>query len=64
MGFKWVYLSSLPHFNHQSMIICLVSVFYWVWFGVFLGFVLWVTKDVAGLLFLLRRLTRRGRNAA
>ncbi|MXI91184.1 hypothetical protein GR194_17070, partial [Klebsiella pneumoniae] len=23
-----------------------------------------VTKDVAGLLFLLRRLTRRGRNAA
>ncbi|ENU2901794.1 hypothetical protein ACFHY2_002354 [Shigella sonnei] len=30
----------------------------------FLGFVWRVTKDVAGLLFLLRRLTRRGRNAA
>uniref|UniRef100_UPI00321B923A hypothetical protein n=1 Tax=Escherichia coli TaxID=562 RepID=UPI00321B923A len=46
------------------MIICLVLVFYWVWCGLFLGFVWRVTKDVAGLLFLLRRLTRRGRNAA
>ena len=64
LGFKWVYLSSLPHFNHQSMIICLVLVFYWVWCGLFLGFVWRMTKDVAGLLFLLRRLTRRGRNAA
>nr|WP_133459004.1 hypothetical protein [Escherichia coli] len=33
-------------------------------FGLFLGFAWRVTKDVAGLLFLLRRLTRRGRNAA
>ncbi|EPV5844947.1 hypothetical protein ACV7K9_004411, partial [Escherichia coli] len=64
LGFKWVYLSSLPHFNYQSMIICLVLVFYWVWCGLFLGFVWRMTKDVAGLLFLLRRLTRRGRNAA
>lgn len=64
LGFKWVYLSSLPHFNYQSMIICLVLVFYWVWRGLFLGFVWRITKDVAGLLFLLRRLTRRGRNAA
>ncbi len=46
------------------MIICLVLVFYWVGYGLFLGFVWRVTKDVAGLLFLLRRLTRRGRNAA
>ncbi|WP_265091122.1 hypothetical protein, partial [Acinetobacter baumannii] len=57
-------MSSLPHFNHQSMIICLVLVFYWVGYGLFLGFVWRVTNDVAGLLFLLRRLTRRGRNAA
>ncbi|HFE1292883.1 TPA: hypothetical protein ACF7ME_005047, partial [Escherichia coli] len=57
-------MSSLPHFNHQSMIICLVLVFYWVVYGVFLGFVWRVTKDVAGLLFLLRWLTRRGINAA
>ncbi|EOM6456402.1 hypothetical protein ACMH0O_005310, partial [Escherichia coli] len=64
LGFKWVCLSSLPHFNHQSMIICLVLVFYWVECGLFLGFVWRVTKDVAGLLFLLHWLTRRGRNAA
>ncbi|ENK0101419.1 hypothetical protein AB2X74_004754 [Salmonella enterica] len=64
LGFKWVYLSSLPHFNYQSMIICLVLVFCWAWYGLFLGFVWRITKDVAGLLFLLRRLTRRGRNAA
>ncbi|MDK7347647.1 hypothetical protein QP515_11145, partial [Bifidobacterium dentium] len=41
-----------------------VLVFYWVWCGLFLGFVWRMTKDVAGLLFLLRRLTRRGINAA
>ncbi|EFB7666573.1 hypothetical protein CVQ10_003209 [Escherichia coli] len=64
LGFKWVYLSSLPHFNYQSMIICLVLVFCWAWYGLFLGFVWRITKDIAGLLFLLRRLTRRGRNAA
>lgn len=61
LGFKWVYLSSLPHFNHQSMIICLVLVFYWVGCGLFLGFVWRVTKDVAGLLFLLRRLAEDAR---
>mgnify|MGYP007109592563 CR=1 FL=1 len=38
LGFKWVYLSSLPHFNHQSMIICLLLVFYWGCYGLFLGF--------------------------
>ena len=64
LGFKWVYLSSLPHFNYQSMIICVVFGFIVVCFGLFLGFIWRVTKDVAGLLFLLRRLTRRGRNAA
>ncbi|EKC7685708.1 hypothetical protein OQB17_004216 [Salmonella enterica] len=55
LGFIWFYLSGLPHFNHQSMIICLV-------YGVLLG-LLWVvfgflrvTKDFAGLPFLLRRL--------
>ncbi|ELO4939492.1 hypothetical protein QUQ76_004846 [Escherichia coli] len=35
-----------------------------VCFGLFLGFIWRVTKDVAVLLFLLRWLTRRGRNAA
>ncbi|WP_267977305.1 hypothetical protein, partial [Acinetobacter baumannii] len=28
-------MSSLPHFNHQSMIICLVLVFYWVGYGLY-----------------------------
>ncbi|HFV0022043.1 TPA: hypothetical protein ACH7RV_005018, partial [Escherichia coli] len=37
---------------------------FWCVFGCVLGFIWRVTKDVAGLLFLLRRLTRRGRNAA
>ncbi|HFL4889146.1 TPA: hypothetical protein ACG34E_004999, partial [Escherichia coli] len=57
-------MSSLPHFNYQSMIIYIVFGFVLVCFGLFLGFVWQVTKDVAVLLFLLRRLTRRGRNAA
>ncbi|EPB8415030.1 hypothetical protein ACRTJ2_004745, partial [Escherichia coli] len=57
-------MSSLPHFNYQSMIICIVFGVYWGVCGLFLGFVWRVTKDVAVLLFLLRRLTRRGRNAA
>ena len=43
------------------MIICLVLVFYWVGCGLFLGFVWRVTKDVAGLLFLLRRLAEDAR---
>ncbi|EPO6320170.1 hypothetical protein ACUCL1_004832, partial [Escherichia coli] len=34
------------------------GVFFWCVFGYVLGFVWLVTKDVAGLLFLLRRLTR------
>lgn len=41
LGFKWVCLSSLPHFNHQSMIVCLVFgvllVFLWVIFGFYLA---------------------------
>ncbi len=64
LGFEWGCLSSLPHFNYQLMIICVVFGFCWGGFGLFLGFVWRVTKDVAVLLFLLRRLTRRGRNAA
>ncbi len=64
LGFEWGCLSSLPHFNYQSMIICVVFGFCWGCFGLFLGFVWRVTKDVAVLLFLLRQLTRRGRNAA
>ncbi|MEN2077487.1 hypothetical protein QWG79_25095, partial [Escherichia coli] len=57
-------MSSLPHFNYQSMIICVVFGVCWGGFGLFLDFVWRVTKDVAVLLFLLRQLTRRGRNAA
>lgn len=64
LGFKWGRLSSLPHFDYQSMIVCIVFGFIMVCFGLFLGFIWRVTKDVAVLLFLLRRLTRRGRNAA
>ncbi len=64
LGFKWGCLSSLPHFNYQSMITCIVFGVYWGVCGLFLGFVWRVTKDVAVLLFLLRRLTRRGINAA
>ncbi|HEI3268222.1 TPA: hypothetical protein SI311_004680 [Escherichia coli] len=49
LGFKWGCLSSLPHFNYQSMIICIVFGFVVVCFGLFLGFAWRVTKDVAGL---------------
>lgn len=41
LGFKWGCLSSLPHFDYQSMIICIVFGFvmivFWVVFGFYLA---------------------------
>jgi len=44
-----------PILTINQWLFVLFLVFCWGFCGLFLGFVWWVTKDVAGLLFLLRR---------